>query len=317
MKKYIEIFLVIICLMLLFIFTVQSCADNFPVTITDYLSGEVTFKKIPKRIISLAPGVTEMLFAIGLEEKIVGVTTFADYPPTALKKEKIGTITEPNIEKIVRLKPDLVIAMSVNKMSTVNRLRDLGIKVVGFKPETIKETIMVLKKLGKITGQKRETKIVVTGMYNQLIQIKKLVKDYLKNHSRPKVFYEIWNNPLITAGENTFIDNMIELAGGINIGAKAGGTWPQYNLEKLLLENPDVYISGHHSVSVRKSINSIKDREKFRMIKAIKNDRICIVNQDIISRPSPRIIKGLEILVKNIFPELTTGVDKIKKRGKF
>lgn len=311
MKEYRKLLPVFICIIILFIFIFQAGAADFPVTITDYLSGEVILQDRPQRIISLAPSVTEMLFAIGLEEKVVGVTTFADYPPSALRKEKIGSITEINIEKIVKLEPDLVIAAPINKMSAINKLKDIGIKVVGFKPRTINDTITVLKKLGKITGQREETRKIVTEMYIQLAEIKNMVEDHLKNHSRPKVFYEIWNNPLTTVGEDTFIDNMIKLAGGINIGAKANGAWPQYSLEKLLLENPGVYISSPHSAPHRVSVGAVKNRDEFRTIKAIKNNRIYIVDQDIISRASPRIVKGLKILVKAIFPELTTDIEKL------
>ncbi len=297
---------------LIFIFIVSGVVmADFPVTVTDDMGDKITINEKPERIISLAPANTEVLFALDLEEKIVGVTTYANYPREAKAKEKIGTITEPNLEKIVSLEPDLIVANAVNKLETVKRLRELGYKVVGYDAETVNDAISVIKQVGKITDRENKAQRIVTDMYLQLAEIKDLVDSKLKDCSRPKVFYEIWNQPLYTAGKNTFINDIINIAGGINIGAEAKGEWPQFSLEKLLLENPDIYISSPHSAPHKVTVESIKNRDNYKSLAAIKKDRVYIVNQDIISRASPRIVKGLKEIVKAIFPDLAPKVDDI------
>lgn len=302
-----------LCLILVVVIflSMGTLASDFPVTITDGLGFEITLDKKPERIISLAPNNTEMLFALGLDQEIVGVTTFANYPAAALNKEKIGTITDPNIEKIISLKPDLVVAAGINKMETIQKLKELGISVVGFYPSKIDDIFIEFKRLGKITGKEETARELVTDLYIKIGQIQLLVDKELKNKARQKVFYEIWNQPLYTAGKNTFIDDVITIAGGINIGSKAPGNWPQYSLEMLLIEDPDIYISSPHSSTVQVTEDLIKKRPNYRALKAINNNRIYIVNQDLISRPSPRIIEGIKEITSAIFPELAEELELI------
>jgi len=306
MKKYLLFSLV---LLLITFIALPVMAGNFPVTIVDDLGRELSLDKAPERIISLSPSNTEVLFFLGLGDKIIGVTTYANYPEEALNKEKIGTITEPNIEKIITMKPDLVIASGVNNLDLVERLIDLGINVAGFNPATVNDTLLTLKKIGKLTGSYDKAREIVTDMYIKMAALQELVDKHLKTHERPGVFYEIWSEPLITAGKGTFINDIINLAGGINIGAQARGFWPQYSVEKLVVENPDVYISSPHSAPHQVTEKRIENRERYQTINAIKNNRVHIVNQDIINRPSPRIIQGFEVFVKAIFPELSDEVE--------
>jgi iron complex transport system substrate-binding protein len=310
-KKLINSGLILVLFVMVVIFSFRVFAADFPVTVVDDTGQEITVLEKPARIISLAPNMTELLFALGLNEEIVGVTSFANYPEEALEKEKIGTIVEPNIEKILSLKPDLVFAAGINKLETVEHLRKLGINVAGFNPGNIDDTLIIIKKIGKLTGQDVLAREMVTELYIKLSQIQLLVEGVLKEKERPRVFYEIWSDPLYTAGAGTFIDDIITTAGGINIGSKAQGAWPQYSLEKLLLENPDVYVSSLHSAPEEVTPEKIKERKLYQSLKAIKNDRVYIIDQDIISRPSPRIIEGLKLFVKALFPELTDEINRI------
>lgn len=303
--------LLVISLLLIVTMSMTIIAADFPITVRDDLGIEVTLEKEPERIISLAPSITEMLFSIGLEDKIIAVTDYANYPEAAKKKDSVGTITEPSIEKIVSLKPDLVIAAMINKKETLKKLRSLDIKVAGFAPNSIDETLYTMKKVGKLTGNDKEAREIVTDLYLKLAKIIDAVDKILEDKDRPKVFYEIWSNPLYTAGKNTFIDDIIKTAGGINIGEKARGAWPQYSLEMLLIENPDVYISSPHSAPHQVTPEKIKERKNYDKIKAIKNNSVYVVNQDLVSRPSPRLIEGLKEFVKAIFPELSEEIDDI------
>jgi iron complex transport system substrate-binding protein len=308
-----RILFTVLSIVLLFIFTFTLLAAEYSVTVIDDLDCEVKIEGIPERIISLAPSNTEILFALGLDEEIIGVTTFADYPEEAKLKEKIGSLVDPNIEKIVSLKPDLVLASDVNKIEAINKLKALGITVAGFNPTNINEAIIIIKKIGRLTAKYSEAETIIANMYIELAETKNLVDRYLKDHSKQKVFYEIWSDPLYTAGKGTFIDNLIEIAGGINIGAKAIGSWPQYSLEKLLIENPDVFISSPMSAPGGNTVERVKERPGFSVLKAVKNDRVYLIDSNIVNRPSPRIILGLKTLVKDIFPELAVKLKEIDK----
>jgi len=286
-------------------------AQEFPVTITDGLGSEVTIEEKPLKIISLSPQTTENLFAVGAGENVIGVTTYADYPEAATKVDKIGTITEPNIEKIVAMEPDLVIAASVNKMETINRLKELNIKVAGFSANSVDTAIENIKKIGEITGNQDTAEKLTADMYIKISEMKDLIDKKLSNNDRPKVFYELWSDPLYTAGVDNFIDDLIHMAGGYNIGRLAEIQWPQFSLEKLLVEDPEVYISTPHSAEMKVSKESIKNRERFKNIAAIKNNRVYIIDQNILNRASPRLLKGLSQLTMAIWPDLEAEVKQI------
>ncbi len=288
-----------------------AIAQEFPVTITDGLGEKVVIEEKPEKIISISPQTTENLFAVGAGEQVIGVTTYADYPEEATKVDKIGTITEPNIEKIVAMEPDLVIAASVNKIETIERLKELNIKVAGFKADSVNIALENIKKIGKITGNQDIAEQVTAEMYIKISKMKNLIDKKLANNDRPKVFYELWSDPLYTAGVDNFIDDLIHMAGGFNIGRLAETQWPQFSLEKLLVEDPEVYISTPHSAEMRVSKESIKNRERFKNITAIKNDRVHIIDQNIINRASPRLLIGLSQLTKAIWPGLEDEVNEI------
>lgn len=304
MKKRISI-IVFLLVGLLTVFSFQGVmAVDYPVEVADDLGNKVVLEKKPQRIISMAPSMTELLYSLGLGDRVVGVTTFADYPEEAKNNEKIGSVSDPNVEKIVALKADLVLTTSITKMEYYERLKELNIKVAGFQPTNIEETIEVMNKVGKLAGEEYLAKELTKKMSEQLKKIEELVNNKLKENERPGVFYEIWHDPLMTAGDNTFIDDLIGTAGGYNIGAEAQGLWPQFNLEKLIAENPDVYISSHHSDDHTFTVEGLKSRNNYGVLNAIKNDRIYFVKQNLITRPSPRIILGLKDLTEAIWPDL-------------
>ena len=312
-KKSINLITLFLILSLLII-SGGAIAQEFPVTITDGLGEKVVIEEKPAKIISISPQTTENLFAVGAGEQVIGVTTYADYPKEATKVDKIGTITEPNIEKIVAMEPDLVIAASVNKMETIERLKELNIKVAGFKASNVNTAIENIKKIGKITGNQDIAEQVTADMYIKISEMKNLIDKKLANNNRPRVFYELWSDPLYTAGIDNFIDDLIHMAGGFNIGRLAETQWPQFSLEKLLVEDPEVYISTPHSAEMQVSKESIKNRKRFKNITAIKNDRVYIIDQNIINRASPRLLIGLSQLTKAIWPDLEDEVNEIMEK---
>ncbi|GAB6100461.1 ABC transporter substrate-binding protein [Halanaerocella petrolearia] len=272
-------------------------ATDYPVTVVDDLNNKVRLNKKPQRIISLAPNHTETLFTLGLEDRIVGVTEYADYPQPATKVTGVGNIKEPNLEKIIQLQPDLVLAAASNPKSVIRRLRKLGVNVIGLNPQTIDEIMTTINLVGKVTDKESKADKVTTEMKNKVEKVTNKVKRNVKK--RPKVFYEVWKKPLYTAGPNTFINNLISLAGGVNIAYDAQSAWPQYSFESLLAKNPAVYLATN-----KVSKKEIMKRDKFQDIKAIKEGRVYILNPDIVNRAGPRIVTALEEIAKAIHPEL-------------
>jgi iron complex transport system substrate-binding protein len=302
MKNKIVIFL----LLTLFIFTASTSllAQDYPIKYTDELGREITIEKEVERIITLSPGMTEVIYALGLEDKLVAVSSACDYPKEALEKDDVGRIDEPNLEKIVALEPDLVIAESVTKIESLNRLTELGIKNIGFKPDSINDTINMIEDIANLTSAKKAGDKITAEMKNEYQSLKTLVGKQLEENERRRVFYEIWSDPLYTAGKGTFIDSLIADAGGYNIAREAEGSWPTYNLESLIAADPEVYISSAHSTPNGLTLDELRERDIFREISAFKNDRLYLVDQDLVNRPSPRIIEGYQEFIQAIFPEL-------------
>jgi len=305
-KKLIVCFIIII---FLFSLSTPVLAQNFPIKYTDDLDREITVEKEVQRIISLAPAITEIIYALGLEDKLAAVSSACDYPKPALKKEDVGRIDEPNIEKIVALEPDLVIAESVTKIETLKRLSELGIKNIGFKPDSIDDTIKMIKDISYLLSAEKKGSEITADMEAEYQRLKKLVQKKLENKSRPRVFYQIWSDPLYTAGRGTFIDSLIADAGGYNIARKAGGSWPTYNTESLIAADPEVYISSEHSTPAGLTLEELRQKNIFREVSAFKNNRLYLVNQDLVNRPSPRIIDGYKEFIKAIFPDLKKEVE--------
>jgi len=302
LKRYL-----IILTALLFLFTAvftTGVQADFPKIYVDDMDREIIIEKEVKRIISLAPGITEMIYALEAEDKLVGVSSAANYPEAALEKEAVGNISEPNIEKIVSLNPDIVLAESVTNKEVVRRLSDLGIKIVGFRPNSIDETIKMIKDIALIISAQEKAEKITNEMEEEYQRIRKLVEKRLENVKRQRVFYEIWSDPLITAGKNTFLDSIIYQAGGYNVGRDAQGSWPQFNIESLIAADPEVYIASEHSSPDGLTMEKLKQRKLMRETSAYKNGRLYLVNQDLVNRPSPRIVEGYKEFVHAIFPEL-------------
>lgn len=296
----------VIFLLLIFIFTASFslAAQDYPIKYEDELGREIVIEQEVERIISLAPGITEVIYALGLEDKLVAVSSACDYPKDALEKENVGRIDEPNIEKIISLEPDLVIAESVTKIESLKSLTELGIKNIGFKPTSINDTIEMIDDIALLTASQKVGKELTAQMKKEYQEIKKMVEAKLENNKRKKVFYEIWSDPLYTAGKDTFIDSLIHDAGGYNIAREAQGSWPQFSLESLISADPEIYISSKHSTPTGLTLAELRERDLYREISAFKNDRLYLVDQNLVNRPSPRIIEGYKEFVKAIFPEL-------------
>lgn len=294
MKKIIYIIGIILIFAL-----ITNIVSAFPITVKDDVGRRVTIPKEPQRIISTAPAVTEILFALGLGEKVVGVSTFCNYPEEAKTKEKIGTFQSPNIEKILSLKPDLVVATGGVQRQTVEKLEQLGIPVFVSYPGTLEDVIKSIYTIGRICGAEKNAKDLA---FDLKLRVAKVTSKVAKAKSKPKVFFELWHEPLMSAGPGSFIDDLIKKAGGINIAGSAKSAYPIFSLEQLVKEDPDIIIGAESSMGGNPL--EISKRPGWNNLKAVKNQKVYTINDDIVFRSGPRLVLALEIIAKYLHPEL-------------
>ena len=282
---------------------VPKNVDNglFPMTLTDQMGREVTIENLPERIVSLAPSNTEILFALGLEDKIVGVTDYCDYPEAAKNKEKIGGFSEPNIEKIVSLKPDLVLATDMHQ-KPVEELEKLNIPSVVLDPKDFDDMFDSIEIIGKATGHQNEAMMLVKDLKERIKNVEDTVAK-IPTDKQPKVYYELWPSPITSTGPGTFVDDIIQRAGGENIAKDAKKAYPQYSQEMIVAKNPDIIIFSHHGSS-NQSVEDILTRQGWENISAIKNEKVVYLDENLVQRATPRLVDGLEQFVKIIHPEL-------------
>jgi iron complex transport system substrate-binding protein len=280
-----------------------DAATPRPVSVVDDAGRTVEIVETPQRLISLAPSNTEILFALGLGEKVAGVTDFCDYPEEAQAIEKVGGI-EPNLEKLVDLNPDLVLAIggSPAQVEKATEMEKLGLTVLVLEPGDIEGIMANIELVGKATGAEKEASQLVAQMRERFDGITTKAKGA---GSSPKVFFELdATDPSkpYTPGPGSFIDALISLAGGSNIGASAKMQWAQLSTEEIIAQDPEVIILGDVNYGV--TVEMVKERPGWSVITAVKNGAIYPIDDILVSRPGPRIIDGLEALARIIHPEL-------------
>jgi iron complex transport system substrate-binding protein len=252
----------------------------------------------PQRIISLAPHITEILFDLGLEDRIVGVTQYSDYPEAAKKIERVGSYVRLNIEKIVSLNPDLVISTAGgNPREVVERLAALGLKVYVIHPKKIEDIYSNIRSIAAITGRKEVGEKLAKGMKKRVDTIVHKVKGL----SSPSVFLQLGATPLLTASESTFIDDLLKKAGGKNIAAAEPARYPVYSMEEVINRGPEVIITM--LMGSERDVAAKKYWEKWSTIPAVKNGRLYHIDPSLVNRPSPRLADGLEIVARKLHPQ--------------
>ncbi|MCX5656907.1 MAG: cobalamin-binding protein [Candidatus Omnitrophica bacterium] len=249
------------------------------------------------RIISLAPNTTEILFALGLENNIVGVDTFSNYPTEARKIKKVGSFSQPNVEKILYLKPDLVFTTGLEQTPAVARLKRFGFKVITIDPIDTEELLKEILKVGKLTDRKEEAEALVNSMQDEISRIKNAIS-VIPQASRPKVYLEIWHSPIMTCGKGSYLDELISLAGGINIAQDAPRQFSRFSEELIINRSPDIIILCY--MQAGKVLDKIYGRYGWQNINAVKTGRVYNdINPDILLRPGPRVIEALRSLEKH------------------
>jgi len=265
----------------------------------DETGRKVRIPDSPKRIVSMAPSLTEILFTLGLREEIVGVTDFCDYPEAALTKQRIGGFVNPSIEKIVSLKPDLIFGIKDgNRLDTVRRLSDLGFSVYVVDPTGFDGVVKTIKNIGEVVRRREKS----TEIVRKITKKKEAVVRLTQSLPRPKVFFQVGYSPIVTVGRGSLGDDLIRLAGGRSISENESGSYPVYGVETILSKAPEVIILSSMD-SRRDYLNLMKMWQSWKELPAVKINAIYVIDSNLVDRPTPRIVEGLETLAKMIHPE--------------
>ena len=276
--------------------TAASRRTTYPLTVKDATGKEVTFTKAPERIVSLSPSETEVLFALGLDDQIVGVTEWCDYPEAAKSKPKVGNL-QGDPEAILAANPDVVFAgLSLNKKS-LEKLNELNVNVFTVEPKTIDQVMERILLYGQITDRQEQAEQVVARMKEERQKVVDAVKG-LKDGEKKKVYVEF--SPGWTVGKGEFMHDLITLAGGINIAGETAG-WHQISEEKVIQANPDVILYAKGVPDLEKTI---RGRSGWDSITAIREGRVIGVDDNLLVRPGPRITQALTEVAKAIYPDL-------------
>jgi iron complex transport system substrate-binding protein len=289
----------------LFLVLCSSCSDTRKaapqdasnlIEYTDGIGRRVLVPAAPGRIISLAPSVTELLYLLGAESQIAGVTQQCDWPARVREKPKIGDLLNPSYEVILAARPDLVIASTAgNDQAAVQRLAQLGLPVYVTAPRNVERIYQSVLEVGRITGHHSEADRLLTEMKERLAQVKRR----LDGLPPTRAFMITWFDPLLAPGKNTFENDVLRLAGVESISADIDEFYPRFSLEQVLARNPDVILTVRHS---GKALPDLKRAAGWREVRAVQNGRIYILGE-VLQHPSPRFVEGVEELARKLHPE--------------
>ena len=269
---------------------------SFPLTMRDDAGRDVTVDKPPARIVSLAPANTEIVYALGAFDRIVGVTTYDDYPAAVKDVPKVGDFTTPNLEAIAAAKPDVIFVTGGVQADVMSKLEGLGVPVFVIDPQTVTDVENKVEAVGSILGLP-DKGVEVSNAMQKTIQD---VHDRVANAKRVHTFVEIGWNPLYTTGPGTLLDDLITEAGGENV-VKLQKGYVGYSVEQLVADQPDVYLGTTSSIG---SGAALRKRPGYSALTAVKDGRVFALTDDLVSRPGPRIVQGLLEVAKALHPEL-------------
>jgi iron complex transport system substrate-binding protein len=261
-------------------------------TVTDELGRNVQVSAQPQRIVSLAPSVTEILFALGAGDRVAGVTSYCDYPPEARQKPAVGDTLKPSAEKIVALKADLVIISTASQVeASLRRLAELGIPVYVSNPRSINGVLESIDRIGELIDARDRARQLTDELRGRIAAVEARVAETF----RPSVFVVLGTEPLITAGAGSFINDLINRAGARSISAEHNGDYPQYSIEAVIARQPEIIFlqAGGSELTPR-----------LRQTPAARSNRVYHIDDDLLLRPGPRIVDGLERIAAKVHPEI-------------
>ena len=287
--------------------TSQQNAAGFPVIVKDDRGVEVDIPQKPLRIISLLPSHTEILFAIGAGKQMVGCTNFCNYPAETeqLKKIALSNPGSVSLETLVETKPDLILLGGDYQRLLADQLSKLKVPVLSFESQSVADIAHSIRGISRATGHVEAGDELIHKLNQEIKALQARVKPYQKQGG-PRVFYQVWDQPLMTAGPASFIGELIKLIGGENVFADVEIAYPQVSEETLILRNPDVILLPHLQdgpTDPAASISRLSERPGWKEMSAVKNKRIYIIEDDLISRPGPRVVQGLQKIAQALYPE--------------
>lgn len=258
--------------------------------ITDDLGRTVKLPETVDRAVSLAPNLTEIVFAVGAGDKLVGRTSYDNFPPEAQKIQTIGDTMNPNIENIIGLKPQIVLVSTASQIETFTRqLESQNIAVFVTNPNSLDDIYKSIHQIGKIFGKDEKARGIVEGLQKRVAK----VESQINKNKDIKVFLQISKEPLFTIGKDSFLTDLIDRAGGISVTANVATAYPKLSKETALALNPDAII-------LSESEDNLEPNDVFKNSQAVKNGKVFKINADIISRPSPRIVDALEQIARDL-----------------
>jgi iron complex transport system substrate-binding protein len=269
-------------------------------TFVDQLERRVTLPDDPQRVISLAPSITEIIYALGQENRLKAVTRHSDFPIAATKLPKIGSYVRLDLERIVALNPDLCIAIKDgNPKEVIDRLESLKIPVYVVNPRNLNTVLETIIAVGNILNAGDKAENLLTNLHNRIQRVKSLISP---DTYRPGVFFQIGISPIVSVGTDTFLHELIVLAGGENL-ADGKTPYPRFSREQVLALAPEIFIVT--SMARQAVFEQVKaEWRRWPSMPAVRNERIFLVDSNLFDRPSPRLVDGLELLIKLIHPEL-------------
>lgn len=266
---------------------------SFPVVVTDDAGREVTVDSKPERIVSLAPANTEILYGLDALDRVVGVTTYDDYPPEVATLEKVGDFVGPNLEAIASLEPDLVLVTTGVQADIISQIEALGATVIAIDPQSLDALYDSIATVGAAIGEPANADVLVSDMKRELAGIQEAI-----DAAPVRCFIEIAQDPLYTAGSGTLLNDLIEQAGGENVVTQQG--YVGYSVEQLITDDPEVYLATLGSMS---DPSDLAQRPGYEGLSAVKNGRVAVLEDNLVSRPGPRIIQGVRQIAEALHPE--------------
>jgi iron complex transport system substrate-binding protein len=251
-----------------------------------------------QRIVSLAPSLTETIYALGLQDRLVGDTDYCDFPADAQKKTKVGGVTNPSLEEIAALRPDLVLVTEVNRLETLHALDSLGIPTYATDPHTVAEILSSTERLADVLGVPEAGATLAADLQRHLSDL----QQRLSGLTPRRAIFIVWPDPLISVGKHTFIADALRLAGASSI-VDSSQDWPQMSLEEVVRLQPDFLVfAASHSDSGQDQFDVLADRPGWRGLDAVRNRRFAVISEAV-NRPAPRIVSAIEDLARQLHPE--------------
>ncbi|MCM8791368.1 MAG: cobalamin-binding protein [Candidatus Omnitrophica bacterium] len=251
------------------------------------------------RIVSLAPSTTEILFALGAGDEVVGVSQLCDYPDAAVSKEKVGTFSQPNIEKIISLKPDIIFCTGLEQAPVITKLRQLGLHIFVSDPSSFEDIFLSIQRIGELIGRSAEASLIISRLKEDFAELARKTAQTPENR-RPGVYVEIWHSPIMTAGKGSFLDEMISAAGGKNIAGDIGKQFCSVSPEVILERDPDFIFLAY--MENEAAPDAVLKRPGWQNVSAVKNGRVYSdIEPNTLLRPGPRLVEGARKLQERLY----------------